>query len=304
MAQVFPPIPKGVVPIEILKQTVDTVVFMISNADTSFVNALRRVIISETPTLAIDLVEIEINQSVLHDEFIAHRLGLIPLISTKVNEFLLPSQCDCDVACEKCAVIFDLDKKCEEDDEIVTQFDLHSHSQDVRCVQPQKIDQNREPDGIHIVRLRKNQQIKLQARAKKGVGKEHAKWNPTACCTFQFDPFIEINKQEMNKLKSDAKREWALSCPTKVFGYDERTDTVNIEDMSRCMFCDECVRKAEELRVPKLVHIGEYKGRYRFTLETTGSLPPAQVIRSACDVLLGKLKAITDALADDGQRRE
>lgn len=65
--------------IEIRQTTPEQTVFKLANVDTSIANSLRRVMISEVPTLSIDLVEIENNTSVLHDEFIAHRLGLIPI---------------------------------------------------------------------------------------------------------------------------------------------------------------------------------------------------------------------------------
>jgi DNA-directed RNA polymerase II subunit RPB3 len=53
--------------------------FELSDTDTSMANALRRIMIAEVPTLMIDLVEYSENSTVLNDEYIAHRLGLIPL---------------------------------------------------------------------------------------------------------------------------------------------------------------------------------------------------------------------------------
>ena len=71
--------------VQILDIDHSTIKFVLSNTDLTVANALRRIIIAEVPTMAIDIVTIFENTSALHDEFIAHRCGLIPLVSNDVD---------------------------------------------------------------------------------------------------------------------------------------------------------------------------------------------------------------------------
>lgn len=104
--------------------------FELRETDASIANALRRVMIAEVPTIAIDLVEIESNSSVLNDEFISHRLGLIPLVSNKAMNMRFSRDCDAcdgDGQCEYCSVEFHLNVRCDGDQTLdVTSQDLRS----------------------------------------------------------------------------------------------------------------------------------------------------------------------------------
>ena len=83
-------------------------------------NGVRRALIAETPTLAIETVQFHNNTSVLSDEFLAHRLGLVPLACDEaVGAMVDWRQCgDCDGGdnCDSCAVKFTLSVKCEDDE--------------------------------------------------------------------------------------------------------------------------------------------------------------------------------------------
>jgi len=288
--------------IEIVSHTSDSMTFMLTKTDASVANALRRVIISEVPTMAIDLVEIENNTSVLHDEFIAHRLGLIPLRSTRLDKFKYTRDCNCTDRCTDCSVDFTLNVSCGGDNELVavTSNDLKSEDPDVVPVdssQDHDSEDMSQKGGILIVKLRRGQEIKLRAIAKKGVGKEHAKWSPSCGTTYAFEADIRINSDAMDLLDERQKQEWVNSCPTKVYRYEEGTHMVEIEDAARCTFCDECKQKAVQLGVPDLVSVRLKQDRFLFTVETTGALRPEEVMRTALNIIHEKLTNLQSHLS-------
>lgn len=65
--------------INITKLTSDDIEFDLIGVDAAIANALRRILLSEVPTIAVETVWISVNTSIIQDEVLAHRIGLIPI---------------------------------------------------------------------------------------------------------------------------------------------------------------------------------------------------------------------------------
>jgi len=157
--------------VEVVEKSDDMIVVKFSNVPRQYVNSLRRLAISEVPTLAIDDVVMLENSSVMHDEAVAHRLGLIPL-RTDPGRFVMPHECDCKstLGCSKCRVLLVLDSEASDKSKVVLSGELVSEDELVKPVSKE----------IPIVVLAPSQKLKFEAYARLGTGKSHAKWQPTS----------------------------------------------------------------------------------------------------------------------------
>jgi len=133
-----------------------------------YANALRRVCLNGVPVFAIDTVDIIENSSVLPDEGLAHRLGLIP-IKTDLTRFNEPSKCDCqsESGCSNCRVMLVLDSGDSDVTRTILSNELSSEDDSIKPTS----------DKISIVQLTQGQRIKVECYARLGRGTEHAKWN-------------------------------------------------------------------------------------------------------------------------------
>ena len=133
-----------------------------------YANALRRVCLNGVPVFAIDTVDILENSSVLPDEGLAHRLGLIPIF-TDLKRFNEPSKCECqsDAGCSNCRVMLVLDSGDSDVTRKVLSNELTSEDDSIKPIS----------DKIPIVELAPGQKIKVECYARLGRGSEHSKWN-------------------------------------------------------------------------------------------------------------------------------
>lgn len=294
-----------------LDENTRTCEFELSNVDTAFANALRRIMIAEIPTFAFEHIEFQQNTSPLPDEFIAHRIGLLPLYSERANEFKFPQECDCAGGCPKCRIFYFINVQCESDSRLVTTDDLeffeeendHSFQSFVdagKTIRPVEIPAipGDEDVPITICKLGKGQVLQVLCTAVKGIAREHAKWSPCSCAAYRMDPRIRVDQHFFARQQQENPNfldSFVGCCPNGVFkksGTDEEPILIPADSMKECTFCRQCQEYLETegfKNTESKIVIEEVPQKFIFKIESTGALAPETIISRAFEILKKKL---------------
>ena len=282
--------------IEIKSKTDEELVFDIKGVDPTIANTLRRIMIAEVPTMAIENVIINQNTSVIPDEVFAHRLGLIPILAD-ANDFIEKKPEE--EFNGQNSMKFTLKVECYTDkngkiiNENVFSKDLIFVPQDQ---QEQKFYNNQTKkysiglvhDDILLNKLAPGMEIDLECYCVKGIGRTHAKWSPV--CTAYYRLINKINIVE--EISGEDAEELKQLCPKGVFVINKKGN-VEVGNVRDCTSCRECIRQE---KFKNLIELGKVADHYEFHIESVGMYKPESIFFRAIDVLKEKIKTCHELL--------
>ncbi|KAI5294134.1 DNA-directed RNA polymerase core subunit rpc40 [Ascosphaera acerosa] len=301
--------------------------FSLIGVDASIANALRRIIISEVPTLAIETCYIHNNTSVIQDEVLAHRLGLIPLKGSIEGlnwlRWVAPVNPEDPTAEPELAdfntVVLRLNVECslnpaaapDEQDPTRRYRNAHVYARDITfhpvgrqdqlfvgeegAVQPVN------PD-ILVAKLRPGQKIDIEMHCVKGIGADHAKFSPVARASYRLLPDIKILRpilgQDAVKFQScfprgviGLERVTAEEAARVGSGYEghKGEEKAVVVDPFRDTVSRECLRHAE---FEGKVKLGRVRDHFIYDVESTGQFPADHLFLESIKVLKLKCKRL------------
>ncbi|KAK6023682.1 RNA polymerase Rpb3/Rpb11 dimerization domain protein, partial [Ostertagia ostertagi] len=282
--------------------------FDLINVEAPIANALRRVLLAEVPTMAIEKIYLYQNTSVIQDEVLCHRIGLLPL-KVDPRKFLMPTEkviginehgVDCEEEPEPDPtrnVVFNINVTCTrnrnapttatEPHQLYHQSSIYSkrrlsgfHVEQQFADDPPRIVH----DDILVAKLRPGQQIEANCHAVKGIGRDHAKFSPVATATYRLLPTI--------RLLGEVRGEAAVRL--------QESFSEGVKSSRWLLTLDEILVAGNVFRhddLAPLVELGRKKDHFIFSVESTGALKSAELVVEACKIS----KPVADAVLRYGK---
>ncbi|KAG2015205.1 RNA polymerase subunit, variant 2 [Coprinopsis cinerea AmutBmut pab1-1] len=265
--------------------------------------------IAEVPTIAIEHVYVWDNTSVIVDEVLAHRIGLVPL---NVNPSIMDSRSPQNDPTDRDTLIFKLDVTCTRNpnapkgstnpDELYINHEVLSRDLVWSPVgQQAEVFEGCPPAPINpnivLTKLRPGQAVNMELHAVKGVGKDHAKFTPVATASYRLLPHIKIKKP----IPPEHAEKFAKCFSPGVIKVDPQTKQVSVDEHN--------VRKdtvtREVFRHPEFadsVELSRVRDYFLFNVESEGPYAPERLLPEAIKVMREKIatiKAAAEALLND-----
>ena len=260
--------------IEIVEMAERKCKFILKNSTPAMANALRRVMLTDIPKMAIDKVEFHLGSidvdgkefesiTPLFDEIIAHRLGMVP-VPTDYGLFNFKEECACGgEGCPSCEIMYSLNKHgpCT-----VLSGDLEPlGSQDLKV----------KDEFIPIVELADGQSVLIYAHAVMGIARKHVKWQVANGVGYSYLPVIKVGDVR-------SPEDVANMCPKKVL--EVEGGKLVAKRPIDCSLCMTCVEETGGDDSPISV-VGDDTA-FVFKFETDGSLTAQQVLDKAAEILV------------------
>jgi DNA-directed RNA polymerase subunit D len=260
--------------VELLELSEGRIKFLLSGVTAAFANGIRRACMSEVPTLAIDEIVLYDNTSVLFDEIISLRVGLIPLQAEDLDIYSRPEDCQCQgEGCPGCRVDFMLS----------AEGPGTVYSRDIKFTDPTV-----KPafDSIPIVILGDGEKLVIEGFATKRVGRDHAKWQSGTLCGYKNLPKIEIIET------CTGCKKCVDVCPRKILTVED--GRAKVTNMVECSFCRLCIDECDS----GAISITPLLDSFVMTIESSGSVAVKKLVASASEEIKLRAETLGSKLAE------
>jgi DNA-directed RNA polymerase subunit D len=271
--------------VEIVTLTRNTITLYLEGYRRSLVNAIRRIALSDVPTMAVDFAYFYDNLTSVPAEIIAHRLGLVVLDSnTAIRKYRSPEECrEADEKDSSCYVEIFIQKSVPEDaskGEYVKASDMVMSDPQVKPVYSE----------TPIVYLAPGQRVHIVAYARLGRGREHAKWMPATVSILQYLPVVEFDGEKASEECIEclqAYKDLVNALKEKKKGKIEYKRNINTSALRYCVetpgICNGAVKLSYD------------ESRLLLTIESTGALKPELIVLEAINALEARVRRVLES---------